>query len=247
MHPPGAITDSLDVVQLALAAFAAFFVGLVIYLRREDKREGYPLLSSPQRRIPVVGWPVPPPPKTYRLLDGGVAAMPHHYSESFGPDALRDGMPLVSVADALQSNLGPGAHALRSEIPMRTLDGRALLMPLRDATDWSVHRGDFDPRGAAVLARNFRAVGRVSDLWVDRAAKILRYLEISLDDGSGTALVPIFHTDIDRYAADIRVLALKPEQFAQIPRLAAPDLMTPREEDRLNAYYAAGEFANDED
>ena len=40
---PGAITASIDVAQVTLYLFWLFFAGLLIYLRREDKREGYPL------------------------------------------------------------------------------------------------------------------------------------------------------------------------------------------------------------
>jgi photosynthetic reaction center H subunit len=62
--------DYLDGAQLALYAFWLFFIGLIIYLRKEDKREGYPL-ESPQG--PREGWPVRPPKKTYihRSHDGG--------------------------------------------------------------------------------------------------------------------------------------------------------------------------------
>lgn len=48
--------EYIDGAQIALYVFWAFFVGLVIYLRKEDKREGYPL-DSPQG--PRNGWPLP--------------------------------------------------------------------------------------------------------------------------------------------------------------------------------------------
>ncbi len=44
--PTGAITQYIDVAQLALYAFWIFFARLIFYLRREDKREGYPLESD---------------------------------------------------------------------------------------------------------------------------------------------------------------------------------------------------------
>ena len=37
------IVGSLDITQLVFFAFVLFFVGLIFYLRREDRREGYPL------------------------------------------------------------------------------------------------------------------------------------------------------------------------------------------------------------
>jgi photosynthetic reaction center H subunit len=54
--------DYIDGAQITLYAFWIFFAGLIYYLRREDKREGYPL-DSPQG--PREGWPAVPPTKTY--------------------------------------------------------------------------------------------------------------------------------------------------------------------------------------
>ena len=39
---------NVDVTQIVLYAFWLFFAGLVYYLRREDKREGYPLAGGPR-------------------------------------------------------------------------------------------------------------------------------------------------------------------------------------------------------
>ena len=46
MHETGAITGYIDVAQLVLYAFWVFFAGLIYYLHRENKREGYPLLTD---------------------------------------------------------------------------------------------------------------------------------------------------------------------------------------------------------
>lgn len=62
------ITRYIDVAQLVLYAFWVFFFGLVYYLRREDKREGYPL-ESDRANITVQGWPPMPEPKP-RTLHG---------------------------------------------------------------------------------------------------------------------------------------------------------------------------------
>jgi len=61
----------IDGAQIALYAFWLFFAGLIIYIRREDKREGYPLIS-PQG--PREGWPPVPEKKTYIYR-------PHHGGE----------------------------------------------------------------------------------------------------------------------------------------------------------------------
>ncbi len=52
----------IDGAQIALYAFWVFFVGLIIYLRREDRREGYPL-ESPQG--PREGFPRVPEQKKW--------------------------------------------------------------------------------------------------------------------------------------------------------------------------------------
>jgi photosynthetic reaction center H subunit len=54
--------NSIDVAQLAIWMFWFFFLGLVLYLRREDKREGYALDRDNPGGI-AHGFPAPPGPK----------------------------------------------------------------------------------------------------------------------------------------------------------------------------------------
>ena len=63
----GAITGYVDVAQIVLYVFWAFFAGLIYYLLRENKREGYPLVSDRSKHITVQGWPPVPAPKTLRV------------------------------------------------------------------------------------------------------------------------------------------------------------------------------------
>jgi photosynthetic reaction center H subunit len=53
-------------------------------------------------------------------------------------------------------------------------------------------------------------------------------------------LLPIYHADINSRRRTIRVSAIMAHQFAGVPGHAHEDAITAREEDRLNAYYAAG-------
>lgn len=55
-------TQNFDFAQLVLYAFWIFFFALIVYLRREDKREGYPLHSD---HGPVNGWPMTPGGKEF--------------------------------------------------------------------------------------------------------------------------------------------------------------------------------------
>ena len=57
-------TQYIDITQLVLYAFWFSFFGLMLYLRREDKREGYPLVSNEPGRT-VQGFPAYPGPKEF--------------------------------------------------------------------------------------------------------------------------------------------------------------------------------------
>lgn len=239
----GAFTDDIDLIQVLLVAFGAFFAGLVIYLRREDKREGYPLEPTTSgRTYPVVGWPSPPPPKTFKLMHGGTARMPHRVPQVplEGVAPPRMGEPLPFPTSPLTAGLGAGAFVERSEVPMLSIDGDVLLKPLRNAPDWHVVRGETDPRGMQVIGRDFRPAGQVVDLWVDRAARLLRYLEVEIAGAGDTVLVPIFHCDVSRRDRTVRVLSLKAHHLGLVPRRGSADVMTAREEDRINAFHAGG-------
>ena len=92
----GAITGYFDIAQVALYVFWIFFAGLIYYLHREDKREGYPLESDRSGgRIKVQGFPAMPKPKIYRAHDGQITVSPR---EEQGPahdhgQALRSHFP----------------------------------------------------------------------------------------------------------------------------------------------------------
>jgi photosynthetic reaction center H subunit len=58
----------LDGAQIVLYAFWLFFFGLIYYLRREDKREGYPLEKKDGSNIDH--FPFKPPAKPYIGQDG---------------------------------------------------------------------------------------------------------------------------------------------------------------------------------
>ena len=53
----------IDGAQIVLYLFWFFFFGLIWYLHREDKREGYPL-EKPDGTLKD-GWPAVPAKKTY--------------------------------------------------------------------------------------------------------------------------------------------------------------------------------------
>jgi len=240
----GAITDYIDVAQIVLYAFWIFFIGLVIYLRREDKREGYPLESDRSNdRVQVQGFPRMPAPKTYRLAHGGEVTVPR--AEAARAVAARPyepwpGAPLEPTGNPLADGVGPAAYAQRSSTPDLTIDGHPRIVPMRVASDFTVESRDPDPRGMPVVGGDGQVGGTISDIWVDRAEPQIRYLEIKAGPAGRQVLVPISFAAIDRWQRCVRVTALLGEQFDTVPGLENPDQVTLLEEDRISAYYAGG-------
>jgi photosynthetic reaction center H subunit len=244
---PGAILGNLDLAQLLVIAFFIFFFGLVLHLRTEDKREGYPLVD-PAGGSDGEGFPPMPAPKTFLLREGGVWVAPHPESER--PLAARRAFPfpgsaLEPTGDPLADGVGPAAwSAERRDAPLWYAPGLAQVAPLRSAPGWGVAKGDVDPRGLPVVDAYGARAGEVVDLWIDRGVDILRYLEVELDEGlaGGRVLLPIHHTDIRRLQARVSLRAVRAARLGQAPRLAASDVVTALEEDRINAFYAGAAF-----
>lgn len=239
----GAITPYIDVAQLVLYAFWIFFAGLIYYLHRENKREGYPLESEGVGGTSQVqGWPPVPAPKTYLLRDGRTVSAPGA-AQAEGtlraqPAGSWPGAPLVPQGHALTAEVGPGAYARRADVPDAAVDGTPRLVPLRVARDYDVARDDPDPRGLAVLGADGLSGGTVRDLWVDRAEALFRYLELELPGGTQRVLVPMNFARVER--GRVRVNALLGAQLASVPRTRNPDSVTLLEEERIMAFFGAG-------
>ena len=246
----GSIFANLDVAQLLVIIFFGFFAGLVIHLRREDKREGYPL-TDPADGRPSTGFPDMPAPKTFHLLDGGTTTAPHPEHER-DLDGRRQfnfpGSPITPNGDPLQGGVGPAAFVARRDKPMIYQRGMVQVLPMRTLEGWQLADGDPDPRGMTVVGADGAVAGVVRDLWIDRSVKILRYLEVELigDAETRTALLPIYYTDIKRKQGRVKVSAIRAAQFVQAPATGDPDCITAREEDQVNAFYAGAKFFNTE-
>jgi photosynthetic reaction center H subunit len=240
-----AIIGNLDIAQLLVWVFFIFFIGLVLYLRREDKREGYPL-KDPAGGPDAVGFPGMPEPKTFVVMGGGTTTAPH--AEWRGDLAARrlenyPGSPLVPAPDVGGETIGPGAYPPRRDAPLIYAPGKIQMLPLRTLEGWSLAEGDPDPRGMTVVGSDGVAAGLVTDLWIDRSVKILRYLEVELSTPEPRRiLLPIYYSDIRRRHGRVRVAALSAARLAEAPSLSRPDTITALEEDQVNAFYAGGQF-----
>ena len=239
----GAITTSIDVAQIVLYTFWAFFFGLVVYLVREGHREGYPMDSDAGG---AAGWLVPPP-KTFKLQDGTEVQAPRPLSaESMGRAQME---PLYKEVDSavgpvgnpLLAGVGPGAWNARVDRPDRDVDGHLKVRPLSALPDFGVSGKDPDPRGKPLVDAYGDPAGVVRDLWLDVPEMLFRYLEAEVPVPGGASrrvLVPVPFARIGREA--VQVHALLAGQFADVPGTRAPDEVTRQEEERIAAYYGAG-------
>lgn len=243
----GAITAYIDVAQVVLYAFWIFFAGLILYLRREDKREGYPLEAGLPDRVIAQGFPAIPEPKTFQLTHGGSVQAPAANGDTREVRAVPvgpwPGAPLEPTGDPMIDGVGPASYAMRSDKPELAFDGRPKIVPLRVATDFWVDSGDSDPRGMDVLGADGKVGGVIADVWVDRSEALIRYLEVDVTvstGGGGLVLLPMNFCKIDGNREVVRVDAILAHQFARVPRLRNPDQVTLLEEDRIMAYYGGG-------
>lgn len=239
----GAITGYIDVAQLVLYAFWIFFAGLIYYLHRENKREGYPLESDRSGSITHQGWPSVPAPKTYRMADGSTLQMPNARRDNQPPlhEGVYRGMPMepsvVTPGNPLLAGVGPGAWADRADVPDRTVQGDARIVPLRVAGGFGVAREDVDPRGLPVYGADMIEGGTVVDLWVDRAEMLFRYVEVQTTGGR-RVLLPINFARVQTRRVLVR--SILGHHFADVPGTRNPEQVTMLEEEKVMAYYGAG-------
>lgn len=240
-----AATSYLDLGQIAIWAFWFFFAGLIIYLRKEDKREGYPLESERSAHITVVGWPAPPAPKTFILPHGqGTKQAPRPepaYQVNATPTEPWPGAPLTPTGDPMLARVGPGSCPTRDHEPDLTFEGENKIVPLRAAPGFSVSERDRDPRGFDVIGCDDQKGGTVSEVWVDRSEPQIRYLEVAVTGGK-KVLLPITFARIHKKAGKVKVHAITSAQFANVPVLSKPDRVTLREEDLITSYYGGGKL-----
>ena len=244
------LTSSIDLVEILFTLFWVFFVFLVLYLQREGKREGYPLVSERSDNITVQGFPSMPRQKTYLLTHGGTALAPSgdppETDLAAVPAANFPGAPLVPTGDPMVDGVGVAAYANRSDTPDLTLDGRNRIVPIWTQPEAYVDPRDKDPRGMAVVAADGETVGTITDLWIDLSEPMIYFLEMTPEKGGASVMVPFHFAKIRKSEDEIRVNALYSHQFDKVPRLRSPDQITLLEEDKITAFYAGGELYADE-
>ena len=245
MLPRGEITGYVDVAQVTLYAFWIFFAGLVFWLRREDRREGYPLEAEIHGRLKGPDSILIPSPKAFHLSSGHTTYAPSASSayERGVPSAKREpwpGAPYDRTDTELTAGVGPGSWVPREDSHDRTWDEQFRIVPLRVADHFVVHEDGPNPIGMTVFGADRQVAGTVSDLWVDRGESFVRYYEVELGAGGRRVLMPVTFCRTGRFSRTVKTEALLAAQFAGIPATKDPDSVTLLEEERIISYFGAG-------
>ncbi|MCZ8370643.1 MAG: photosynthetic reaction center subunit H [Porphyrobacter sp.] len=251
------IVGSFDVAELAFLMFFGFFVALVFYLNKESRREGYPLEDEETGKI-----------HPNSLFDGAKKSfqLPHGRGTYVPEDVARDdvnvpavqafraaGAPFVPTGDAMADGMGPAAFANRAKYPDLTFDGRPRIVPIAQSHELVVAPNDPQLVGYPVVAADGVTVGKVSDIWVDQAEHMIRYLEVETTSGKKVlapmmvavvhgnslidAILPITSDGKPEY---VEIDAITAAQFDNVPALETAGTITRYEEDRIQAYFGGG-------
>ena len=96
------------------------------------------------------------------------------------------------------------------------------------------------------MAGDGETVGTISDMWIDAAEQMVRYLEIDLDAkwGDGKRLVPMTLTRIK--SDHVKISSIYGKHFATVPSTASMSQVTLLEEEKISAYYAGGKLYADQ-
>jgi len=236
----------LDVAQVTLYVFWIFFASLIFYLRREDKREGYPLDSTASGGGVVHGFPRMPDTKSYLLRNGHIATLPNHKNDrrdvAVAPIAVWPGAPMEPTGNPMLDGVGPGSWADREDVPELNIDNVPCIVPLRLAEGTYLEPRDPDPRGMKVIGADNEIGGVCTDVWVDRAEALIRYIEVEVTTAGGAkrVLLPMPFALVNHKRGRVTVDAILGSQFADVPVTKSPDQVTKLEEDKIVGYYGAG-------
>ncbi|MEH6789315.1 MAG: photosynthetic reaction center subunit H [Parasphingorhabdus sp.] len=238
------LVGTLDVTELVFLAFVLFFLTLIFYLRREDRREGYPLEDETTGRVDTAGGPLlTATAKSFLMPFGrGTVTTPTKGREKLDVAGRRTfrspGAPYYPTGNPLVDGIGPAAWAERARHPDLNAAGGHRIVPIGLVGHLAVHGKDADPRGMTAIGADGKVAGVVTDLWVDNAEHVIRYLEI--DAGGRPILAPMAMSKVKSKMRQVVIDALNADQFAAAPVPAKRDQITFYEEERIVAYFGGG-------
>lgn len=239
------LVGNTDYAELALWAFFLFFIGLVIYLRREDHREGYPmeeddgrigrsgLFRAKDKRFILahgLGLVYKPGPREYEV--------PNINARRTSPYA---GSPIEPTGNPLVDGVGPAAWAKRLDVPDMMWEGGPKIVPLELSHGFTVARQDRNPIGMPVFGCDDQIAGVCTNIWVDQSERLIRYLEVrTMGEAARSVTVPMAMAQVNQRSGKIRVDAIRSDQFGAAPVLASTSQITRLEEEKVVGYFGGG-------
>ena len=182
----------VDLASVALWLFYIFFAALIIYIQRENMREGYPLEDDDGNPSPNQGFFPLPSDKTFKLPHGrGEVTVPSGQSPerssiAMEKSAVANGFPFEPTGDPMIDGVGPASWAPRRDMPELDGKGHPKIVPMAATDSFGVSAGR-DPRGLPVKAGDGEIVGTITDMWLDEPEQMVRYLEFELDANMAAA------------------------------------------------------------
>ncbi|MEX0368812.1 MAG: photosynthetic reaction center subunit H [Ruegeria sp.] len=234
-----------DLASLTLWLFYFFFFALVVWIQRENMREGYPLEDDEGNKSSNPSLFPLPEDKTFDLPHGrGSVTVPSGQPPEREDIPMKrvgmgNGYPLEPTGDPMLDGVGPASWAPRRDVPELDGHGHPKIIPMsaNDAFRFATGR---DPRGLPLMSGDGEVVGKVVDMWIDEPEQLVRYLEYTLDAkwGTGNRLVPLTLARIKSDRVVVRTLYGK--HFATVPQHASSTQVTMLEEEKISGYYGGG-------
>jgi len=171
-----------DLASLSLWLFFFFFVALVVWIQRENMREGYPLEDDEGNKSSNEGLFPLPADKTFKLPNGrGEVTVPSGQTPERPDLPLKrvgpgNGFPLEPTGDPMLDGVGPASWAPRRDVPELDGHGHPKIVPMSAAEAFSVSAGR-DPRGLPVVSGDDEIVGQVTDMWIDEPEQLASSLQ----------------------------------------------------------------------
>jgi photosynthetic reaction center H subunit len=238
------LIGTFDVTEMLFLAFVFFFIGLVIYLQRESRREGYPLEDEVTGRVDTPGGVLhTASAKTFIMPFGrGTRTVPQPDRDPVDMPAKRSfrspGAPYYPTGNPLTDCIGPASYAQRADLPDLDAEGRNRIVPIGLTEHISIDRRDTDPRGMSAIGADGAVAGTISDIWVDRAEHQIRFLEV--DTGSKKVLAPMGMAKVMARKGKVVIDAINAADFpgAPVPKTAGE--ITFLEEEKIFGYFGGG-------
>jgi sporulation protein YlmC with PRC-barrel domain len=121
------------------------------------------------------------------------------------------------------------------------------IVPMRDARDFKISKGDTDPRGWNVFGADGERVGKVDEMLVDPAALKIRYLAVDLADDlfllkeDRHVLIPLEQVELKERGNDVWIRGASAREVARLPAYRGGSVEPVMEDAVREVFSAPGE------